>query len=336
MRPQASPLLLVAALFLVSLHALPAQANPFTGGAARGGSDTAVEDAGTTTAQSATQFEGFAEFGPPRTRFGVWLRRVQRNLTSTLATMLRNVQRGEADGAFWLILSLSFIYGVVHSLLPGHRKVLLFSYFMAQRSPPIMGVVAGTSLALVHASAAVIVVLSAYFLIQTSISAAVTRVGATVQIATAGLLLLTGVVLTYLKVRETLGHGHHHGDDHGDQDDHQDHLPESTGAGETGKSRRLLPVIIISGIVPCPGSSMILLFAVSLGVVTLGLIAVGAFAVGMALSLSTLSVATILVKEQITERLESPRGHALHHGIEVASALFMVAFGLFLLLPAVL
>lgn len=311
-------ILAFAILFTTASSLVLGQANPFT---------SRTEDRDTPTTErgvSGAPFDTFAEFGPPRTAFGAWLRRVQRELTNDLARMLREVQRGDASGTFWLIMSIAFIYGVVHSLLPGHRKVLLFSYFMAHPSKPITGVVAGSLLAIVHASAAVVVVMVAYFVIRTSVSAAVTEVSSAVQVTTAGVLLLTGLILTFIKVREARGHGHH-GDCH--HQDH-DHKPQNGALGN-----RLLPVIIISGIVPCPGSSMILLFAISLGAMSLGLLAVGAFAVGMAISLSFISVATILIKTQITDALNGPRGHAMHHAIEIGSALFMVAFGIFLILP---
>lgn len=306
-----------AILFTTASSLVLGQANPFT-------SRTEERDAPTSTERgvSGAPFDTFAEFGPPRTAFGAWLRRVQRELTNDLARMLREVQRGDASGTFWLIMSIAFIYGVVHSLLPGHRKVLLFSYFMAHPSKPITGVVAGVALAIVHASAAIIVVSVAYFVIRSSISSTVTQVSAAVQIVTAAVLLLTGIVLTVLKVREARSHDHDH-------DHHHNHGNPQQGP----LGNRLLPVIIISGIVPCPGSSMILLFAISLGAMSLGLLAVGAFAVGMAMSLSFLAVATILIKTQITDALQGPRGHAMHHAIEIGSALFMVAFGIFLILP---
>lgn len=342
-RSIAAIIILLAVMLLAVVSPVALEANPFTSGDGARGAPQADTREPAQGIRPVSAFEGFAEFGPPRTALGAWLRTVQRNLTVSLADMLRNVQRGEADGTFWLILSLSFVYGVVHSLLPGHRKVLLFSYFMAERAPPIMGVVAGTALAVVHASAAIIVVLVTYFLIEASVSTAITRVGATVQIITASVLLSVGIILFILKVREAR-HGHNHDHSHPHNHDHShphshdqahkhhDELPEYQGT----RRRRLLPVIIISGIVPCPGSSMILLFAVSLGAISLGLIAVGAFAVGMALSFSGLSVATIMLKQGISGVLDSPRGHALHHGIEIGSAALMVLFGLFLVLPALL
>lgn len=321
-------------LLTVAAAAVSGQANPFTGQSG-GASDSSRPETRVTT----TSPDSFAEFGPPRTALGAWLRRVQRELTNDLARMLREVQRGDASGTFWLIMSISFIYGVVHSLLPGHRKVLLFSYFMAHPSRPVIGVVAGTLLAVVHASAAVIVVMVAYFVIRSSVSVAVTQVSSTVQITTAGVLLLTGIILTIIKVREAMSHDHQHSHGHGHDQSH-DHDPShhSTQRNEQQSrlGNRLLPVIIISGIVPCPGSSMILLFAISLGAMSLGLLAVGAFAVGMAISLSFLSVATILIKTRITGALNGPRGHMMHHVIEIGSAIFMVAFGAFLFLPVFL
>lgn len=293
-----------------------------------------------------------AETGEPRTALGRWMRDRQQELTRSLSSTLRRVQRGEADGTLRLIVGIAFLYGVIHSLLPGHRKALLFSFFMAEDARLITGVMAGTALAAVHAGAAVALVFTAYYLLQSSLSASVAETSATVQTFSAIMVLLTGSVLTVMKVREARSHASHDhaGHDHTSHDhaghDHASHdhaghdeavrHAHHSAAGRGERSRRLLPVIIVSGIVPCPGSTMILLFAVSLGVIRLGLLAVVSFAAGMAVALSALAVATILVKERINTVLESRGGHTAHHAIEIGSALFMVVFGIFLLAPLVL
>ncbi|TVR70924.1 MAG: hypothetical protein EA427_04975 [Spirochaetaceae bacterium] len=331
-------------LFAVAFPApAPAQSNPFLGGDAAPGTDNDGAEGngeGAATAPSGLGLDTAAEFSPPRTALGAWLRDAQRGLTRNLSTTLRAVQRGETTGMFWLIVSLAFIYGVVHSILPGHRKILLVSYFLARDARPITGVIAGIALAAVHAAAAVIVVLVAYYVVRTSVGATVVRAGAAVQTVTAGLVLVAGVVLLVLTIREIRSHrrddhdGHHHDGHHHDGHGHDGH---GHGADpEKARSQRLLPVIVISGLVPCPGSSMIMLFAVSVGVVTLGLIAVASFAVGMALVFAALCVATILVKDRINRLLESRRGAALHHAIEIGGALVMVSFGLFLMAPVIL
>jgi nickel/cobalt transporter (NicO) family protein len=358
----------LAAAMMMYPEPLSAQSNPFFGnsdgpeeeapeGGRSGFGESAEElggepDASSRPASDDLVLDTAAEFSPPRTAAGVWLRNAQRGLTRNLSTTLRAVRRGEATGTFWLIVSLAFIYGVIHSILPGHRKVLLISYFLARDARPITGVVAGIALALVHAAAAVIVVLAAYYVVSTSISATVVRAGAAVQSVTAVLVLVAGIVLLVLTIREIRSHGHGNGDahshgvvhshshghhpahGHGDAHHHVDDA--GTHARDPGRSQRLLPVIIISGLVPCPGSSMIMLFAVSVGVVTLGLIAVGSFAVGMAIVFSAICVTTILVKERINKLLESRRGQTLHHAIEIGGALVMVLFGLFLIAPVFL
>lgn len=342
-------LITVAAITVWQPAAVNAQTNPFMGGPAGNEADeTATDEPGAApSAQSGLLLETAAEFSPPRTALGAWLRDAQRGLTRNLSTTLRAVQRGETTGMFWLIVSLAFIYGVIHSILPGHRKVLLVSYFLARDARPITGVVAGVALAAVHAAAAVIVVLVAYYVVQVSVSATVVRAGTAVQSITASLVLLAGLVLLYLTIREIRSHGHDHdrhshSHSHSHIDNHKhDHgghsCSHSHGADPSlVRSQRLLPVIIISGLVPCPGSSMIMLFAVSVGVVTLGLIAVASFAVGMAIVFSALCVATILVKDRINRLLESRRGTRIHHGIEIGGALVMVAFGVFLLAPILL
>jgi ABC-type nickel/cobalt efflux system permease component RcnA len=90
---------------------------------------------------------------------------------------------------------------------------------------------------------------------------------------------------------------------------------------------RLLPAVIVSGIVPCPGSAFILLTALSLGKPTMGVAAVAAVSVGMALILTALSVATILVKQRVLRLLSGAAAHRAHEGVELAGAVSMLGFG---------
>ena len=49
--------------------------------------------------------------------------------TQNIKKYLLEVQKGEDKSALFLLLMASFIYGVIHSIGPGHGKALAFSYF---------------------------------------------------------------------------------------------------------------------------------------------------------------------------------------------------------------
>jgi nickel/cobalt transporter (NicO) family protein len=317
--------------------------------------------------------------GTPSTPLGVWLRDQQRRLNARIGELIRGsrvgvvsgtagtagtgdgaatdetvgVNRGSGDSVRTVLIigAVAFLYGLVHAALPGHRKVLLVSYFVATNAPVSHAVLAGVSVAALHSGAAALVVLGAYYVLQTSLSVALDNATLYLQIFTALGVLTVGVVVVLGKAREFMqiraGTAFMAGPEtHGKtlQDTGQD-TGRKTGSGHAEADSRLfrrmrsrmglLPAIVLSAIVPCPGSAMILLFAVSLGVVSLGIFAVTAFSLGMAITLTGVSVIAVVTKRAVTRALDGTLGEFLHIWIEGAGGVVMIAFGTVLLLPFV-
>ncbi|TVQ96972.1 MAG: hypothetical protein EA403_15335 [Spirochaetaceae bacterium] len=320
--------------------AVVAQANPFTGGGApqeRTQTETADRPAHT------APMSGLISARPIFPRLNALLRDQQRTLNARVAELLRGRRMLESrapDSAgtdavpsrgvhgIAVIALVSLVYGLVHAALPGHRKVLLVSYFASVDAPVRHAVIAGMSVAALHSGAAAVVVLGAYYLLRTSLTAAIDQTTLYLQAATAAIVLVVGAVILVSKVREAfaLRDGNHHA-----HDNHHDH--EERAVGRLRRRIGLLPAIIVSAIVPCPGTAMILLFAVSLGVVSLGLFATLMFSIGMAVTLTAVCVAAVLTKRVVTGALDGPLGEALHVGVEGLGGLVMVAFGAATLLP---
>lgn len=316
---------LIFFLLLLSLLApLSAQqANPFTGGPP-------------TQRLEAARSEG--RQGPPGgSSFSLWLSRTQGELQQQMSGFIRALN-GERSTLIWsYLLGLGVLYGVVHTLLPGHRKTVLFSYFLTEDATPWHGVVAGFSLGLLHVATAVAIVVGSYRLIEVSINAAISEANFYIQQASAWLIVVLGSLFLIAKVRHLFEHRHHAHGEHGGEhhaDAHGEHY-HAPHAGQERAGRRRnrlsLPAIILSGLVPCPGSTVVLLFSLSLGVLSVGIATVAAISLGMAVTLSALAVATILLKRTILEQ-EGRFGHFLHHGVEIGAAAFMLLFGVALVL----
>lgn len=304
-RRRLSRLVLLFVLLLPAVTAQAVPANPFTGSAPPeppGGSSRLQE-----------RFSG-------ENALSLRLSRMQGELQQRMSAFIRALH-GERSALVWAsLLGLGTLYGVVHTLLPGHRKTVLFSYFMSEEARPVHGVLAGVSLGILHAIAAIAIVVGSYWIIESSLNVAVSRANEIVQRLSAWVIVALGLLFLIAKVRHALSHSRHR---HIEQE-----AVESAG---TSRAPLSLPAIVLSGLVPCPGSTAVLLFSLSLGIISVGVVTVTAISFGMAVTLSALSVATIVLKRGVLTR-EGPLGHLLHHGIEIGAAIVMLLFGIALVL----
>ncbi len=323
--------LVLTMLLIVSAVALT-QANPFTGSGRTGTEGARTPSAAADAVDGAVSLSQGSPLFP---RLNELLRSQQRALNAQVAQLLRRSAPDPAklngrSGSGVLIIGLvAFLYGLVHAALPGHRKVLMVSYFVSTDAPLRHAVAAGLSVAALHSGAAAIVILGTYYVLQSSLSAALDRATLYMHAATALMVLLIGALIVVSKVREVLqlrrGHQHHAS--------YHDHGQEPRSVSRLKRRIGLLPAIVISAVVPCPGSAMILLFALSLGVVWLGIYATLVFSIGMAITLTSVSIIAVVSKRAVTGALDGPLGEVLHVGIEAVGGLAMVAFGTIALLP---
>jgi nickel/cobalt transporter (NicO) family protein len=282
---------------------------------------TAQPQANTRTVESASlQSDGYLQIGARRGPLTQLLVGVQARMHASLRELMVTVRSGGTE--VWMVLMvLGLFYGVIHSLLPGHRKMLLFSYFLSQPAPVRHGVIAGVALGALHALTAVTVVLIGYFVLRLSLSATVEQATSIISRITAVFIVLLGSTLLVTHIREFFGHRHGH---------------SCSRPAKSVGDRGFLTALIASGVVPCPGATMVLLLAVALSAIPAGLVVVVSMSVGMAITLSVLAVLTILFKTRMNALLNSEPGHVLHIVFETGAAAVILVFGLVLLMsPAI-
>jgi nickel/cobalt exporter len=164
-----------------------------------------------------------ATSAPPRSvglmrRWTAWIAGLQTQFNRDLTAGLKGLNHGQA---FWWLGSVSFLYGIVHAAGPGHGKVVISTYLLANEARVRRGVVIAFIAAFVQAVVAVgIIGLMAVILNMTSMA-----IDSTAKIFEAGSFALVAALGVYLLVRKGRDawtvlkggdpHGHHHhGNDH--------------------------------------------------------------------------------------------------------------------------
>jgi ABC-type nickel/cobalt efflux system permease component RcnA len=200
---------------------------------------------------------------------------------------------------------LAFAYGVLHTLGPGHGKVVVASYFLSRDAQIMRGFLMGLQIAVFHVLSAAVMVALADLVLRQAFGSAPAEV-AGVRLASYGLIALIGCSMLVQAVRrsrlrragiavvdECCGHGHPHR-----------HGPSGTrpGAGEQAREGALSLAV---GLVPCTGAVLILLYAISNDILFAGVLLVLAIAAGMALTMGALGVLSIVARNIVAARVEA-------------------------------
>lgn len=181
----------------------------------------------------------------------MWINLRQQEFYRALATAMKAMR--EDGSKLWLLVGLSFLYGIFHAAGPGHGKAVISSYMVANEVALRRGIALSFISAFLQAATAIAVMLLAFFVLRgTAIS--MTDAARFLEISSYVLVTLFGAWLLWKKagppLRRLLGaapahslsaahadhghshvhghdHGHHHAHDHHHDHDHHhhDHAP---------------------------------------------------------------------------------------------------------------
>lgn len=282
-------------------------------------------------------------------RIGALQASFNEQLTATLKEL-------KADGsAFWWLAGFSFLYGVVHAAGPGHGKVVISSYLVANEQRVRRGVAVAFLSAFVQAVVAVAVVgLMAVALNMTSMAitetAGILETGSFAMVAALGIYLLVSKGRSALAIRRggDPHAGHHHGHVHHRGHDsaairwddepaapgapacacgHHHHAPREAleRPGLSGAATAVLSV----GLRPCTGAIIVLVFALAQGIFWAGIASTFLMALGTAMTVALLAALAVGAKD-LARRLsrgDDRRSGQVMVGLELAAALFITALG---------
>lgn len=221
---------------------------------------------------------------------------LQRQFHQGLSASLRAANEPDGGLALALLLGFSFLYGVFHTLLPGHQKAVIGAYFVSENARYGQGFLAGAVFAVFHAVSAVAVLLLIRLVLGFTAGQSLAQATAFTQTVSAWGILVVALVLFLFKLkdigelrrrsalgrmRRRLGFDLHE---------------RLETAYEPVPWRRFVPFLFFAALLPCPGTLLVLLFSLSLGALGLGLAAVAAITLGMATTLTTLALAIIAAK----------------------------------------
>jgi ABC-type nickel/cobalt efflux system permease component RcnA len=289
-----------------------------------------------------------------------------RSLTGALKAM-------RADGSqLWILVGLSFAYGVFHAAGPGHGKAVISSYMLANEVALRRGIVLSFVSAFLQAATAV-AVMTAVFLALRGTSVSMTDATWFLEISSYGLITLFGAWLLWKKAGPRLrglfggnpalslsaAHSDHH--HHHDGCTHHSHNHAFATAGSSRSSvmvcetcghshapdpglisgdgfdwRTAWSAVLAVGLRPCSGALIVLSFAFLNGLWFGGVLSVFAMAIGTAITVSVLATLAVTAKNWAVAAAGNGRtGNTVHAAIEIGGAALVFLLGLTLLAASV-
>ncbi len=334
MRGLFAPLLLALALLAGFAAAAGAQTSPFGRGAPTAPASPESRPADTKPADFTLADRWYAA-----------LRRWQSELTRSLATEVRAYKEQRALAPVLGLLLVSFLYGVAHAAGPGHGKMATAAFFGANRAGAAQGITMSALIGFIQALSAIVFVGAFALLFRVSQTETVRSV---LYVEAASFALIAGVGLwiawggivgrgcthSHAPALAHAGHAHDHGHAHHHHDHHR-HAPQATANASFAS---MLPVALASGIRPCTGAILVLLFTLSQDIFEIGVLATFVMSLGTFLVVAAIGLAAIYARRAASraggrnERV----ANAAQRAIGLAGGLVVFAFGALFLHTALL
>ena len=254
--------------------------------------------------------------------------------TQNVKIYLVNIEKGEDKWALLFLLFASFSYGVLHALGPGHGKALAFSYFSSQKSSYFQAFVISLATAFVHIIGALILVLISVFVLQSVLNKFMENSVSYITSFSAVIIMLLSLYILYRKLNKK---SHTCCSCNIDLNSTSFSIDSSnmnfikTNANKpvinTQRSKKQdLLFVLFAGIIPCPGTVLLFVYAFLLKTYFSVLLASIAISLGMALVIFASSFLGVSLHKS------SGKSSRLINILEIVAPIFMFILGLLLLL----
>lgn len=197
----------------------------------------------------------------------------QQQINFILTDYFDELESGDTT-VYLIILAISFLYGLIHALGPGHGKMVIASYFLAKDSNKLDALKAGFLTSLIHTISALLITGVLYISFQNMLSHYFKYINQNMYKVSAVFIIIIALFLLYEMIK--------------DKNIKEDLQPIN--------NKRLLSISLSIGIVPCPGVMTIVLYSMILGYIYLGILSAITMSIGMGLTISLAAIASSSIK----------------------------------------
>ena len=263
---------------------------------------------------------------------GIQEQSILERYTQNIKKYLLDVQNGEDKFALFFLLMASFIYGVIHSIGPGHGKALAFSYFSSSKSSYFEAFIISLATAFVHIIGAFVLVMISVFILQSVMNRFLEDSISYITSFSAFIIMLLALYILYKKIRKKSSaccSVDLQKTNFSLKAQNINFVKTSTNKPliiEKRDKKQDLIFVLTAGIIPCPGTVLLFVYAFLLKTYFAVMLASISISLGMAVVIfasSFLGVSINKVTSKSTKLLSI---------LEIVSAIFMFILAFLLLL----
>lgn len=208
-----------------------------------------------------------------------------RTLSEKIHGALAKAQEEPSFTSIGAILLFSLLYGILHAAGPGHGKTLVASYFSTNERSYARGGLVALLIATTHVVSAFAITVILYWFVHAMFSQTIQDVSLYATKASGVIILIIALYLArqkwlyYRPKPRTMSFST---------------APHVSSCGchscKTTANSTDLMLILGAGIVPCPGTIVVFLFALSMGMIWLGILSAVVMSLGMGLTIAITAV----------------------------------------------
>lgn len=238
-----------------------------------------------------------------------------------LSHYLEDIAEGSSV-AFWALMVITFVFGALHSLIPGHGNIVVASYFTSQDAKISHGLIMAAIIAIVHVFSALAVVFGTDIALSSFVEDGhvkgidVIEAVSYFAIFAIGLFMLRMAYKSYNSCLCCANTEHNE---------------------RKAKNKSYWFLAVSVGLVPCASSLLVLFFALSQDMLALGVYMVLSMSVGIGVALAIVGVASIVARKRIIiNRVSKGASSKLSIIVRYAGSLIITLFGLISLINILL
>ncbi len=225
--------------------------------------------------------------------------------------LIRGLISGFNLSSLFILIGLSFLYGILHSIGPGHGKSLVASFFLKEKRPLRKSLVLSMIISIIHTGSAIILSFLLFFVLTGIKGMFRIKLQSYFMIASGILIIVAGTFFLIFKI----------------------FCKEKDGEDKNLDDKNLLLIGISAGIVPCPVALMIMFLTLSKKAFFIGLLSVSFISFGMFVLLSLIGIASSKLRDGILSVSSRfiKKGETVAVIIEYVSILLIIFIGISIL-----